>query len=48
MLGATRAWEAALGGVPSEAWPWVQLLGVFGVIYVTIGWLAFGPLLEET
>ena len=48
MLGATRAWEAALDGVPSEAWPWVQLLAVFGVIYVTMGWLAFGPLLEET
>ena len=48
MLGATRAWEAALDGVPSEAWPWVQLLGVFGVIYIAIGWLAFGPLLEET
>jgi len=48
MLGATRAWEAALNGAPSEAWPWVQLLAVFGVIYVTMGWLAFGPLLEET
>jgi heme exporter protein B len=48
MLGATRAWEAALSGTPSEAWPWVELLGVFAVIYVTMGWLAFGPLLEET
>lgn len=48
MLGATRAWESALDGVPSEAWPWVQLLGVFTVIYTTMGWLAFGPLLEET
>jgi heme exporter protein B len=48
MLGATRAWEAALAGSPSEAWPWVQLLAVFAVIYVTMGWLAFGPLLEET
>src|SRR5581483_7543908 len=48
MLGATRAWEAALTGAPSEAWPWVELLAVFGVIYVTMGWLAFGPLLEET
>ena len=47
LLGATRAWEAALDGVASEAWPWVQLLGVFGVIYTTMGWLAFGPLLEE-
>jgi len=48
MLGATRAWEAAISGTPSEAWPWVELLGVFAVIYVTMGWLAFGPLLEET
>jgi len=48
MLGATRAWEAGLDGVPSEGWPWVQLLVVFGVIYTTMGWLAFGPLLEET
>lgn len=48
MLGATRAWEAALEGAPGEAWPWVQLLAVFGVIYTTMGWLAFGPLLEET
>jgi heme exporter protein B len=47
MLGATRAWEAALAGTPTEAWPWVQLLGVFAVIYATMGWLAFGPLLEE-
>ncbi len=48
MLGATRAWESALDGAPSEAWPWVQLLLVFAVIYTTMGWLAFGPLLEET
>ena len=48
MLGATRAWEAALDGAASEGWPWVQLLVVFGVIYTTMGWLAFGPLLEET
>lgn len=48
MLGATRAWEAALEGEPSEAWPWVEVLGVFAIIYTTMGWLAFGPLLEET
>ena len=23
LLGATRAWEAAIDGVPSDAWPWV-------------------------
>ncbi len=48
MLGSTQAWEAALEGAPSEAWPWVQLLLVFALIYLTMGWLAFGPLLEET
>jgi heme exporter protein B len=48
MLGATRAWEAGLDGVPSEGWPWVALLGLFAVLYAAIGTLAFGPLLEET
>ena len=23
LLGATRAWEAAIDGIPSDAWPWV-------------------------
>jgi heme exporter protein B len=48
MLGATRAFESALDGVPSEAWPWVQLLGACAVLSVTVGVLAFGPLLEES
>jgi heme exporter protein B len=47
MLGATRAWEAGLGGVPSDGWPWVALLALFAVVYTSIGMLAFGPLLEE-
>ena len=47
LLGATRAWEAAIDGIPSDAWPWVALLGVFAVLFTTIGMLAFGPLLEE-
>ncbi len=47
MLGATRAFEAALDGNTSEAWPWVQLLVVFAAVYLTVGVLAFGPLLEE-
>ena len=48
MLGATRAWESAIDGTPAEGWPWVQVLGVFVLIYVTMGIAAFGPLLEET
>lgn len=47
LLGATRAWESAIDGVPSDAWPWVALLAVFAVLFTTIGMLAFGPLLEE-
>ena len=47
LLGATRCWEAAIDGVPSDAWPWVGLLGVFAVLFTAIGMLAFGPLLEE-
>ncbi len=48
MLGGTRAFEAALGGVTSEAWPWVELLSVFAVMTTAIGVLVFGPLLEES
>lgn len=48
LLGATRAWEAAIGGAPSDAWPWVALLGIFAVLFTGIGMLAFGPLLEES
>jgi len=47
MLGATRAFEAGLDGLPSEAWPWVQLLALFAVLYVGLGVLAFGSLLED-
>lgn len=47
LLGATRAWEAAIDGVPGDAWPWVGLLTIFAVLYTAIGTLAFGPLLEE-
>jgi heme exporter protein B len=48
MLGGTRAFEAALDGVPGDGWPWVQLLSGFAVLVCTLGALAFGPLLEET
>jgi heme exporter protein B len=47
LLGATRAWEAAVDGVPSDAWPWVGILAVFALLTVGAGMLAFGPLLEE-
>jgi heme exporter protein B len=47
LLGATRAWEAAIDGAPSDAWPWIGVLSVFAILAVGSGMLAFGPLLEE-
>ena len=47
MLGATRAYEAAIDGVPSDGWPWVALLALVAALYTGLGMLAFGPLLEE-
>lgn len=48
LIGATRAFEAALGGVTAEGWPWLGLLGVFALLYAVFGTLAFGSLLEES
>lgn len=48
LIGATRAFEAALGGVAADGWPWCGLLAVFALLYLTFGTLAFGPLLEES
>jgi heme exporter protein B len=48
MLGATRAFAAALDGSTSEAWQWVQLLAAFSLLAIAAGAMAFGPLLEES
>ncbi|MFM8972451.1 MAG: heme exporter protein CcmB [Actinomycetota bacterium] len=48
MLGATRAFEAALGISAADAWAWVQLLGAYAVLAVVAGVIGFGPLLEES
>ncbi len=47
LIGATRAFEAALEGAPGMGWDWVRLLGVFAVVYVAFGTLAYGSLLED-
>jgi heme exporter protein B len=47
LLGATRAWEGALGTSADSSWPWIGLLSVFATIYFAFGFLAFGALLEE-
>ncbi len=47
LIGATRAFEAALAGTPADGWPWFGWLAVFAVIYLVAGAALFGPLLEE-
>lgn len=46
LIGATRAFEAALGGVPADGWLWCGLLATFAVLYSVAGALAYGTLLE--
>ena len=48
LLAAARASEVALGGVTDDVWPWMRLLAVFATVYVTVGVVAFGALMEET
>lgn len=48
LIGATRAFEAALSGTTADGWSWCSLLGIFAVIYTVFGVLAFGTLLEES
>ena len=46
LIGATRAFEAALAGVPTDGWPWCGLLAGLAVLYAVAGALAYGTLLE--
>jgi heme exporter protein B len=47
LIGATRAFDAALGGAPADGWPWCGLLVAFALAYLSVGTVAFGTLLEE-
>jgi heme exporter protein B len=47
LLGASQAWMAALGLSSTDGWRWLVLLVSFAAVYVTMGVLAFGTLLEE-
>lgn len=48
LLGATKAWQAGLDGRVADGAPWLRLLAVFAAVYVALGTVAFGPLLEES
>jgi heme exporter protein B len=47
LLGATQGWMAALGLSTTNGWKWLILLVSFAAIYVTLGVLAFGSLVED-
>lgn len=47
LLSGTRAWQAALGITKTTgADPWTVVLVVFAAVYLAVGVLAYGPLLE--
>jgi hypothetical protein len=48
LLSAARASEVALGAAADDVWPWMRLLAVFAAVYVAVGVIAFGALMEET
>jgi len=48
LIGATRAFDDALGSVAVDGWAWLGLLTGFGAINLVLGALAYGVLLEET
>jgi heme exporter protein B len=48
VLAGVQAWQKALLGEVGDGWPWVRLLMVFAVVYLSFGVLAYGALLEES
>ncbi len=48
LLGATRAFDDALGSVAVNGWSWLAMLAGFTAINIALGMLAYGVLLEET
>ena len=47
LIGAARAFDAALGSAAADGWRWLGLLAVFSVVNVMLGIGAYGPLAEE-
>lgn len=46
LIGATRAFEAALGADGVDGWAWCGLVVLFAIVYLAAGYLAYGALLE--
>jgi heme exporter protein B len=48
LLAAALSTEAAVFGESANGWSWTMLLAVFALLYLGIGMLAFGPIMEES
>ena len=48
LISATRSFGDAYDRVDADGWAWLGMLGVFAVIYLVFGLLAYGVLLEES
>jgi heme exporter protein B len=46
LLAASRAWSGALSGPVSDGVSWLRVLGPFAAVYVVVGIVLYGPLLE--
>ncbi len=47
LLAGSRAFDRALGVSTQAGWNWVAMLGVMSVVYLTLGTLSAGPLMED-
>lgn len=47
LIGATKAFDDALGVAVVNGWAWLALLSAFAVAYVVAGSLAYGAILED-
>ncbi|MGH8996700.1 MAG: heme exporter protein CcmB [Acidimicrobiales bacterium] len=48
LLAASRAWAGALSGSVSSGESWLRVLGPFAAVYLVVGIVLYGPLLEAT
>ncbi|MBP7929268.1 MAG: heme exporter protein CcmB [Acidimicrobiia bacterium] len=47
MIAATQSWEAGLDAGVGSGWDWTGLIGLFDLLYVSMGMLVFAPLMED-
>ncbi|MEI7886057.1 MAG: heme exporter protein CcmB [Actinomycetes bacterium] len=47
LIAATRGCEVSLQREAMSGWPWAALLGIFALVYLTLGSFLFRPLLED-